>query len=128
MFVEPIPGPCPHLLRKDMPGLFLDKIAEVILGVVVFIGLRDYFNPLSDFLDGTVFIVLAKIKQQRPGGNQADDVRGIAKLKQAGDEIGKTVDEMISMNRGIGRHTAVSHQAFQTRLPGTHQPGMGGAH
>ena len=69
-----------------------------------------------------------KFKMERPGSNQAGDVGRIAKLVKTRDEVGKTVEQLLAVDRPVGGQATVAHQAFQAGLPGPDQPGVGRPH
>src|SRR5689334_10257727 len=93
----------PHLLAQHVPRFLLDEPGRVFFGVHGLIGFVDGFNPAADFVDGAAAVKLAEVQVERPGSDEGGDVRRVAVLMQAGDEVGKAVEHLLAMDAGVSR-------------------------
>ena len=83
------------------------------------VGPGDGLDAGADFVDGAAAVALAEVQVQRPRGDQAGDVRRVAVLEPAGDEVREAVQDVRAVDGRVGRQAAVAHQALSR---GSHGP------
>ena len=90
--------------------------------------LFDDLQAGADFVDRAAAVGFAEVQEQRSRGDQGRDVRRVAVLEDARDEVREAVQHVFAVDRLVGRQAAVADEALEPRLPRADQPGVRRAH
>ena len=74
-----------------MPRFGFDKVREPLGDFSARVGRSDGFDTLPDFFDRRTMVIFAKVQMQSAGCDESGDVRSIAVLLPARNEIGEAV-------------------------------------